>query len=91
LIAPADVATVADQVRTLRAVRECLAARHLRMLETVPTPQFAGPDDAPAAWAVRYDDDIVTRAARPGTPGSPGAPVALVKLSDFLPFRRRRR
>jgi hypothetical protein len=68
LVAPADVATVADELRLLAGVRNCLTARGLTMLETVPTPRFhpAG-DDEPKPWPVRYVS------ALPGARGRPAS------------------
>ena len=66
LISPADVASVAAELRTLCEVRDLLSGRGLVMLEGEPTPRFGpGELDERKPWWVRYQP--LTPAARPGS------------------------
>jgi hypothetical protein len=81
-VSAADVATTADELHTLAAVRDCLSEHGFRMLETVPTPRFEdGVDSESKPWPIVYD-----HATALFTPGSVSEPLRL----SLWPFRRRR-
>jgi hypothetical protein len=67
LVAPADVASVAAELRILGEVRDRLADRGMIMLEGDPTPRFeAVPDAEPKSWDVRYESRVRAPSTRRG-------------------------
>jgi hypothetical protein len=67
LISPEDVATVRAELTTLANVRDRLAERGCRMLETVPTPRFDPAEDhEPKPWPVIYVSSVPGRPAGTG-------------------------
>jgi hypothetical protein len=63
LVSAEDVATVADELRTLTGVRDCLTTRGHTMLETVPIPRF-DPGQGAQPWPVKYVTSLPGRQGR---------------------------